>query len=125
MESGNGDRAPRRSAAVNGSPPSPARAGIAAPEAPGREREEAHGGPDRRCASYHLPWPETERSKSTPAAARKAPGWQTDQESGPAPLVPAGAYPGERVVDRNRTGNVFHRIRPYVEQRPAFIGVLL
>ena len=55
------------------------------PEAPGREREEAHGGPDRRCASYHLPWPETERSKSTPAAARKAPGWQTDQESGPAP----------------------------------------
>ena len=69
------------------------------PEAPGREREEAHGGPDCRCASYHLPWPETERSKSTPAAARKAPGRQTGQKSGPAPpgarrRIPRGAGSG-------------------------------
>ncbi len=81
----------------------------------------------RIAGARHIIYPGRKRSdhRAPPRPPGRLRDGGQDKRAVPHPLVPAGAYPGERVVDRNRTGNVFHRIRPYVEQRPAFIGVLL
>lgn len=59
------------------------------PGGPGPGEKKAHGGPDRRCARYHLPYPETERPKSTPRPPGRRRGGRRDKRAIPHSLVPA------------------------------------